>query len=212
MKIELDEIPIRSILHFLGCRGSSVNLEWMNELLEWSEQIRKQLQPRVILRRFSIIENGKLEGTIFTPKGKDVSALLTDCQEAVLMAATLGIESERILLRASAPRLAFLQDAILSAAIETVCDQAEDQFRTQMKGLYVTDRFSPGYGDMPLEQSREICQVLSADRMIGLSVTASGIMIPRKSVTAILGMSNKPVRHRKKECHNCKADCSLREE
>jgi cobalamin-dependent methionine synthase I len=50
-------------------------------------------------------------------------------------------------------------------------------------------RYSPGYGDLGIENNKGILDVLSAQRNIGLTITDSGIMIPRKSVVAIMGVS-----------------------
>ena len=211
MEIQLAEIPIRSVLHFLGWHGSALQTDWIDKISELTNRIKGELHPQVILRRFPVEPDGRLGGTVFSPQGTDVQKLLVNCREAVLLAATLGAESERLLFRAEMPQ-AFLLDAVLSAAIESVCDQTENEFREKVKGLYVTDRFSPGYGDMPLEQSREICEVLATDRTIGLTVSSSGIMIPRKSVTAILGVSEKPVMRRPRGCQACRADCPMREE
>ena len=151
-----------------------------------------------------------------TPKGNDVRAMLAPCREAVLLAATLGAESERLLLRMQAKDAAqaLLLDAVLSAAIEAVLDAREEALRGELaaQGRYLTDRFSPGYGDMPLAQMREICEVLGAQRAIGLTVSAGGVMIPRKSVTAILGISDVPVARRPAGCEGCAAreTCALR--
>ena len=105
-------------------------------------------------------------------------------------------------------------DAVLSAAIEAVLDAREEALRGELavQGRYLTDRFSPGYGDMPLAQTREICEVLGAQRAIGLTVSAGGVMIPRKSVTAILGISDVPVARRPAGCEGCAAreTCALR--
>ena len=141
--------------------------------------------------------------------------MLSGCHEAVLLAATLGAGSERMLLKAQAKSgaEAVLLDAVLSAAIEAVCDAQEAALRDSLAahGLYLTDRFSPGYGDMPLAQTREICAVLSADKTIGLTVSQSGIMIPRKSVTAIMGVSRAPVSRRPSGCAACsmRGQCTL---
>ena len=211
MQIQIAEIPIRNVLHFLGWHGTPLNTKWLDEIQKLTEDVKDKLRPQAIIHPFFLEADGRLSGTIFSPKGKDVQKLLTGCKEVLLLAATLGTDSERMLLQARTPQQELLLDAVLSAAIEAVCDQLENEFRTRMNGLYVTDRFSPGYGDMPMEQSREICAVLAADRTIGLSITANGIMIPRKSVTAILGISNTPVIRRPNGCPNCRADCPIRE-
>ena len=150
---------------------------------------------------------GTLEGTRFFPQGKDVREMLSACHETVLLAATLGADSERMLLRAQTKSAAdaLILDAVLSAAIEEVCDRMEETLREKLaaQALYLTDRFSPGYGDMPLAQSGQICEVLNAGRSIGLTVSQSGILMPRKSVTAVLGISRTQVLRRPKGCEGC---------
>ena len=88
-----------------------------------------------------------------------------------------------------------------------ICDQMEETLREKLaaQALYLTDRFSPGYGDMPLAQSGQICEVLNAGRSIGLTVSQSGILMPRKSVTAVLGISRTQVLRRPKGCEGCSA-------
>lgn len=142
--------------------------------------------------------------------------MLSGCHEAVLLAATLGAGSERMLLREQArgASRALLLDAVLSAGIEAVCDGIEARLREECEaqGLFLTDRFSPGYGDMPLEQTKEILGVLDAQKRIGLTVTATGLMMPRKSVTAVMGVSETPVERRPSGCEGCAAreTCAMR--
>ena len=50
-------------------------------------------------------------------------------------------------------------------------------------------RFSPGYGDLPLEMQREVCAVLNMPKEIGVSLTDTLLMTPSKSVTAIVGVA-----------------------
>ena len=51
-----------------------------------------------------------------------------------------------------------------------------------------TRRFSPGYGDMPIEIQVDILQLLDASRRLGMVLTESNLMIPTKSITALIGM------------------------
>lgn len=216
MREENISIPLREALHFLGWRGTPLDATLVAQIESMCEAAQSSICPRVVLRRFAIAEDGRLEGTTFTPKGGDVRAMLAPCREAVLLAATLGAESERMLLRTQAKdgARAVILDAVLSAAIEAVLDRREAQLRDELRagGLYLTDRFSPGYGDMPMAQTREICEVLGAQRAIGLTVSAGGVMIPRKSVTAIMGISGAPVPRRPSGCEGCAAreTCALR--
>ena len=210
MQVKTPPIPMREALHYMGWRGTPVEPELLEQIEELIGLAEREVQPHAAVRRFGLGEDGSLTGTSLIPQGKDVNRMLSSCHEAVLLAATLGAASERMLLKAQARSgaQAVLLDAVLSAAIEAVCDAQEAALRSRLadEGLYLTDRFSPGYGDMPLAQTKEICAVLAADKTIGLTVSASGIMIPRKSVTAIMGISRRPVSRRPSGC----AACSMR--
>jgi len=211
MEITLRSIPIRETLHFLGWRGTPVDERTLSGIREMTDLALRALEPRVVYIKRRILPDGMLEGTTLTPAGSAVKAMLSSCDEAVLIAGTMGAQSERLLLRMQAQDAAkaVLLDAVLSAGIEALMDAQEDALRSQVEesGRYLTDRFSPGYGDMPMAQTREICAVLDAQRRIGLTVSKSGIMIPRKSVTAIMGVSHAPVARRAKGC----AVCEMRE-
>ena len=216
MEQEKLRVPVREALHFLGWRGGPVEPALRDRLRALCGQVQRELEPRTIVRTFDICEDGAFAGTSFRPEGGDVRAMLAPCFQGVLLAATLGAQSERMLLRAQARDAAdaLLLDAALSAAIEAVCDAQEAALRRALhaQGLYLTDRFSPGYGDMPLAQSAQILAVLDAPRRIGLTLTASGLMLPRKSVTAVMGVSRTPVAHRPSGCEACSAreTCALR--
>lgn len=216
MQVRLGQVPLTEALHFLGWRGAPVEDALIEQIRGMISLVQECVQPRLVTGRFALDADGALDGTSFCPQGSDVRAMLAPCREAVLLAATLGAQSERLLLKEQARSDvgAVLLDAVLSAAIESVCDEAERSLRSRLaaQGLYLTDRFSPGYGDMPMRQTREICEVLATGRTIGLTVSSSGIMIPRKSVTAILGISGQPVARRASGCAICAArdTCALR--
>lgn len=212
MQVKMPSIPMREALHYMGWRGTPLEPQLLEQIQALMDQVQSEIQPRAALQRFKIEENGRLEGTLLIPQGDDVQRMLSGCHEAVLLAATLGAGSERMLLKAQARSSvqAVLLDAVLSAAIEAVCDAQEAALRRELaaQGLYLTDRFSPGYGDMPVAQTKDICAVLAAEKSIGLTVSQSGIMIPRKSVTAVMGVSCHPISRRPSGC----AVCSMREQ
>lgn len=99
---------------------------------------------------------------------------------------------------------ALAMDAMASAAIEQICNRAEEQFREQMPGIYFTWRYSPGYGDLPLELQPQILQLLDAQKRLGLTVTPEHILIPRKSVTALIGLSAQPLKKGTRGCATCR--------
>ena len=59
-------------------------------------------------------------------------------------------------------------------------------------------------GDMPLAHQDKLCILLDTERSIGLSVTPSMILTPTKSITAIIGISDRPQPKRITGCASCK--------
>ena len=76
-----------------------------------------------------------------------------------------------------------------------------DKVAKEEKSL--TMRYSPGYGDLDISANRDILNVLDAHRKIGVTVTNTGIMIPRKSVVALIGITNEKIEKVKRTCENC---------
>jgi len=217
MRMDIPSIPIREVLHFLGWRGTAVDENILDQICSSIEVVRRELSAHAINKCFELEEDLRLESSVFIPEGRDIRRLLADSERAILMAATLGAQSERLLLRyqARSGTDALIMDAVLSAAIEAVCDEQERMLLESIgPGLHLTDRFSPGYGDMPIEQTRGICAVLQAEKTIGLTVSRSGIMIPRKSVTAVIGVSRHVQKRRASSCSVCsmRETCVLRKE
>ena len=202
----LREIPRREALRYLAFRGDKVPPELEEALTRGEEALRAVVRPGVVYRLLPLRE-GKLEGCVFQPEGTDCAELLSGCTQAVLLAVTLGAGVDSLLLRLETRDMAqaVVVDALASAAVEAVCDDWEDELRAELRsrGFSLTDRFSPGYGDMPLSQQRELCTVLDAQRRIGLTVSASGMLLPRKSVTALLGISEHPKPRRDRDCRRC---------
>ncbi len=148
--------------------------------------------------------------------GKDIQELLKPCREAVLLAVTLGSQIEHLLMRREVTDMAeaVILDSCASVAVENVCDCFEEDMRCQaeQEGLFLSSRFSPGYGDFPLDTQKRLCEVLNASRRIGLTVTENFLMVPRKSVTAIMGISSEPFALRGRGCEACNMflTCSFR--
>lgn len=79
------------------------------------------------------------------------------------------------------------------------------------KGLYLRPRFSPGYGDFPLSAQKEILDGLEAGKRIGITLTEGYLMMPSKSVTAVIGVSRTPAACTIEGCEACgKKDCAFR--
>ena len=146
--------------------------------------------------------------------GQTAETMLSDCTSVVLLACTLGAGYDARLRAAQVRDMAdaVILDACGSAWVEAGCDRAEAEIAARFPGRYLTDRFSPGYGDLSLSLQRDICTLLDTPRRLGVHVTDSFLMNPAKSVTAVVGISDRPQMARVRGCAYCamRENCSLR--
>jgi hypothetical protein len=127
---------------------------------------------------------------------------LEGCDYAYILAATTGINSHRLIERNSviSPLKGIITDCIGSAAIEAFCDKINLSLENPD---YLRPRFSPGYGDLPLDFQKDIVEFLQTKKNIGMSLTESLMMVPVKSVTAIIGIGKEKNKCTGPGCMKC---------
>jgi len=139
--------------------------------------------------------------------GKIIHSHLKGSNKVVLMGATLGLEVDKRIKYYQYKDLAksFILDACASALIEEVCNDLEKEIKSNLEmSVKMTSRFSPGYGDLPLNFQEKISRILSLEKNIGVTINENNILIPRKSVTALIGIGiDKKVSH----CKYCNLNC-----
>jgi hypothetical protein len=177
-------------LRYMGYRGQAMTPELEARLDEAVARCLKLIKPAAVWREFAIERTGAglaLVGTVLVLPGKSIARHLENCGRAVLMAATLGLDIDREIALASSrePVLGLMLDAVATAMIEERCDILEDEIRENTR--LDTTRFSPGYGDLPLELQPQVLAALDAARRIGVTCGPALIMTPMKTVTAIAG-------------------------
>ncbi len=208
MELKIESFNRREVLQYLAWRGGEIPPD-IDALIDSAmAETLSAIRPQYIWRPFDLEmgERVRLPAAGLELPGADVRELLADCRQCVLLAATLGADFDRLVARTQ-PRdmaLALVLDSCGSAAIEAVCDAAEAQIRAALGGdVCLTDRFSPGYGDLPLETEKPLVAVLDTARRIGLTLTESCILLPRKSVTAVIGLASTPQTKRFRGCAWC---------
>ena len=109
--------------------------------------------------------------------------------------------------------LAALADGCGSALVEQGCDRAQEEIAARFPDLYLTDRFSPGYGDLPLCVQPALCRAAGGGSL-GVYVTESYLMNPQKTVSAVIGLADTPQRARIRGCAYCalRSQCTMRKE
>ena len=129
----------------------------------------------------------------------------------------MGIQADQLIARASIARMskAVVLQACAAARLEAYLNAVGHGLAREVEAenLYLTPRFSPGYGDLPLSCQGDLLALLEAGKRIGLGLTADFLMPPVKSVTAIIGLSSKKQSACYQVCQRCShTACPFREE
>jgi hypothetical protein len=215
------EINKEEVLRYLGYKGQEIDGN-MNQMIdECREEIKKIISPRVIYEYKDIkqLDEGvEVINTSLILIGKDIREHLKNSKKCVLMAVTLGneVEKKTRLYEKTNLTKALILDACATTAVEEVCDAVEKTVKEKaiLDGMDITFRYSPGYGDLPLDVQNTFLRALDAQKKIGLTVSENNLLFPRKSVTAIIGIVESGIKKKKKSCKECSnyENCSFRRE
>ena len=211
----------REIWRYSGYRGLKNGVE--QELQDLLAQVIKELQNRfsykICYRKIKIIwENDVLkfpDCMDYLEQSNDLTKCLKGSEEIIVFGANIGLELDRMIAKYQriSPTKALLMQAYGAERIECLCDVFCNEIKEQLQkqGLSCTARFSPGYGDLPLEAQKQIFALLDCQRQIGLTLNDSLLMTPSKSVTAIFGIGSCVGNTKEKNCNICKKnDCAYR--
>lgn len=134
------------------------------------------------------------------------------------LACTIGFgfdrEARRLAASGEEAVEAVVFDAAGSSLVEACADACELEVHraAAAEGLFAGQRMSPGYGDLPLAFSDDIVRALDAGKRLGVSLTESGLLVPQKSVTALVGLFEREedARRARRSCADCvvRADCA----
>lgn len=198
-------------------------------------ELKEIINFRYIYKKFpiEIKENGvNIKKTTLYLKGQSIIDHLKNSSEVFLMAATLGnqVDKKISFYEKTSITKSMILDACATTAIEEACDYIEEEIKKQVLAegkTEITFRYSPGYGDLDLEIQRNFLKVLNAPKKIGLTASKYNLLMPAKSVTAIIGVikkneklnredQNKEINDsfEEKNCRYCRLykECKLRKE
>ncbi|MDE6707257.1 MAG: methionine synthase [Oscillospiraceae bacterium] len=198
--INLNAVDRTQAFRYMGFHGEPD--EKFNKLADTCEQkLLSAVKPRYCWQLF------QKQDIKFLLLGQDIQKHLEYCEQVILFCATLSQSTDTCirLVQTNDVLAGMMIDAMASAFTEQFCDSVESEILNHnFQHKYATWRFSAGYGDMPLSIQDDFLKLLHAQKRVGVCVTDSGLMIPRKSVTAIIGLSDTPVKKSKKGCTICK--------
>ena len=185
------------------------------------DRLYKVCTPREIHREYAVERSTDgicIIGTNVVLKGENIARHLDGCSACILKAVTLGIGVDNLIrtLAFSDMSASVLCDSAASVLVEQVSTEQEGKLKNvyREKELFLTESYSPGYGDFPLEANSDIEKLLMLSKRIGVTVTEDYLMLPRKSITAVIGISEKNVKGSRATCESCKLydKCTLRKE
>ena len=204
----------REILRYAGCKGENSDIqEIMRGLLN---EVRGKLTYTACYREFPLeVSSAVCDLNFACIESKGLAKNLENCKSVVVFGATIGLELDRLIAKYSkiSPSKAIMLQAIGAERVEALCDElcGELSAEKRKEGLFLKPRYSPGYGDLPLDFQRKLFSVLDCPRQIGLTLNDSMLMSPSKSVTAIIGITDKENIKETNKCSLCnKKDCNFR--
>jgi hypothetical protein len=199
---------LREIARYLGYGSALPDSAVMERIHLCLSQLQEVSSPRYVSR--------KMEKSALEFHSAELERHLAGCGEVFLFAATLGAQADTLLRRYAATdmSLAVVGQACAASLLENYCDECMEKLSDSLPGgQYLRPRYSPGYGDFSLSFQRSMLDLLDAGRRIGLSLTGGNMLLPVKSVTAVIGITADRGACNVHKCATCpKIDCPFRKE
>ncbi|MBO8125611.1 MAG: hypothetical protein H0Z38_00050 [Firmicutes bacterium] len=191
LKVRIDQ---DEALRYLGYKGRGGLTPRIQELIRELSQLAEELaQPRGIGMLYPVQREGEsLRVESLCLAGPRTLSRLGPLCQAYLFSVTIGeeLEKEVVAFFASGEYTkGAVLDSLGSSAVESLAAEVNKRLREQVRreGLLALERISPGYGDWPLEDQFQLYPLTKAAE-IGVKLTDSGLLIPRKSITALIGI------------------------
>lgn len=217
---ELNLDDREEILRYSGYRKGIELTQVSDEQIEKCiDRVNKIANIRTNWKLFDISECNDgilLDGYNVVLKGNSIRKHLKGCDKAVLMCATIGPQFDRevskVMLTDAAAGVYMNSCGI--TLIEKVMDNFQREIDAALPKGHTGLRFSPGYGDLPLETQQDFMTLLNMERVAGIRLGANFLMNPEKSVTAVAGIryDDTAEHYEEDKCASCQNECEFRYE
>ena len=193
--LELGEIPFdeKEILRYALMPSTAPAPDEL-PLEECLKAARSAVRCRAVWQRYPLEWGGdELDLGFAKTASRHLRRHLEGCAEILLFACTAGSEIDRRINREKlvSPVRGLLMSAIGSQQVEGACDRLCNLLAAEHPEKQLVTRYSPGYGDLPLEIQKDVFRALDCERSIGVTLTENLLMQPSKSVTAVIGMKER---------------------
>ena len=191
---------LKEVARYLGYRRATPPEADVSTLMEKAaSEMQAVMKAQAVFEIFDLDcpvnpDNDTLSQISFadvTLHSQDLGKNLTGCSKVALLAATIGPQVDALIRRHSSldPVYASILQATGAMFIVELVDLVNSEIKkiAEAQGLKTKPRYSPGYGDVPLEVQKDFFRLLPCTR-IGLTLMDTLIMAPEKSVTAFVGL------------------------
>jgi len=216
------DIPLslktREVLRRQGLGGGAkVRPEIKDLILELLTSVNKArlLEPAVAYEYYTVSSmNGSqisLEGDKAI-HGPLIPAIFPEAKELAVLLCTIGPRLEKQVTdysKSGEAMRGMILDGIGSTAVDIVTLEVLRRLASEVssRGYEISSPVNPGMPGFPLTEQWNLLGLVKADE-IGVRLTASGVLVPRKSASMVIGIG--PEMTRWTEAEVC-ARCSLRE-
>ncbi len=213
---EVATVDRGEVLRYLGYAGQQIDPELDARIDQVIARCLDTCRPAGTWRVFDVEKCGEradgtravtLAGTSLELLGNSIAGHMEGAVAVGVMAVTvgMGVEAELRRLSLTNPVDQLIFDAAATTAVERAADACEARLvaYAHERGLFTNFRFSPGYGDMPLETQRVLLDSVDAQRRLGIALSRTNLMTPTKSVTAVIGMFAQAQPSSHASCKDC---------
>lgn len=196
--MDLETVNRREIAGYLGIKNGEPDEKMRGLIEECLLELNEKVSPKHVFRVFPLVlcaDEETIDFTCFPVKSRNLYRNLAGCEEVLLFAATIGQGADFIIRRYEKTKMsrALVCQAAAAAMIEAYCNELNDNWKREYeaKGCFLKPRFSCGYGDFALAHQKDFLRVLEMEKHLGIHLNDALLMVPTKSVTAVIGIGRR---------------------
>lgn len=187
------QVDEKDALRYLGHRGQPLGEDLAVVFQNVAAKVNA-LQATGVAKQFPVArvtpEGVQLAGASLVLPGSHIARHVGTAPAVLLLAVTLGFACERLLRQTACVNAVqgLMADACASSMVENAAEVFSNTlaYEVATQGFTCGKRFSPGYGDFPLSVQPAFLEALGATKTLGIQVTPGDLMVPTKSITAVI--------------------------
>ena len=207
-ELTIDQKEIRKVLGYDGVSLPSPFDDYLKEAINYASKL---LDIRATYRLVEEAFVDKTKSLLLTAGnefkiGKTVCNELKGSERLAFFVCSAGksiSEKSALLLRGEDPVLGYVYDVLGTAIVEAAGDLMQSHLKQEIEkeGKKITNRYSPGYCQRNVSDQHKLFSLFQ-DSPCGVSLTASALMFPVKSITGVIGIG-RDVKYREYQCTLC---------